>query len=84
MAEIPRRRSTLSSTLKDQKADNYKLILGEYLLKAGQITRGHLEEATKWLRQHPSDFLSRFLLRKNAVEGNTNPRVLSRQYRYPR
>jgi type IV pilus assembly protein PilB len=83
MAEIQRRRSTLSGTVKDQKADNYKLILGEYLLKAGQITRGHLEEATKWLRQHPNDFLSRFLLRKNYVEPNTIPSVLSRQYSYP-
>jgi type IV pilus assembly protein PilB len=83
MAEIQRRRSTLSNTVKDGKSDNYKLILGEYLLKAGQITRGHLEEATKWLRMHPNDFLSRFLLRKNYVEPNTIPSVLSRQYSYP-
>ncbi|MDR1164276.1 MAG: type IV-A pilus assembly ATPase PilB [Deltaproteobacteria bacterium] len=83
MAEISRRRSTLSNTVKDQKSDNYKLILGEYLLKAGQITRGHLEEATKWLKQHPNDFLSRFLLRKGYVEANTIPSVLSRQYSYP-
>ncbi|MDR2354534.1 MAG: type IV-A pilus assembly ATPase PilB, partial [Deltaproteobacteria bacterium] len=83
MAEISRRRSTLSNTVKDQSSDNYKLILGEYLLKAGQITRGHLEEATKWLRKHPKDFLSRFLLRKGYVETNTIPSVLSRQYSYP-
>jgi type IV pilus assembly protein PilB len=83
MAEISRRRSTLSGTVKDQNTDNYKLILGEYLLKAGHITRGQLEEATKWLRQHPKDFLSRFLLRKGYVETNTVPSVLSRQYSYP-
>ncbi|MDR2459902.1 MAG: type IV-A pilus assembly ATPase PilB [Deltaproteobacteria bacterium] len=83
MAEISRRRSTLSSTVKDQVSDNYKLILGEYLLKAGQITRGHLEEGTKWLKVHPKDFLSRFLLRKGYVESNTIPSVLSRQYSYP-
>ncbi|MDR2350723.1 MAG: Flp pilus assembly complex ATPase component TadA, partial [Deltaproteobacteria bacterium] len=83
MAEITRRRSTLSNTVKDQSGDNYKLILGEYLLKAGQITRGHLEEATKWIRQHPKDFISRFLLRKGYVEANTIPSVLSRQYSYP-
>jgi type IV pilus assembly protein PilB len=83
MAEISRRRSTLSGTVKDQNADNYKLILGEYLLKAGHITRGQLEEATKWLRQHQKDFLSRFLLRKGYVETNTIPSVLSRQYSYP-
>ncbi|MDR3203389.1 MAG: Flp pilus assembly complex ATPase component TadA, partial [Deltaproteobacteria bacterium] len=83
MAEISRRRSTLSGTLKDQKTDHYKLILGEYLLKAGQITRGHLEEATKWLRSHTSDHLSRFFLRKGYVEPNTISSVLSRQYSYP-
>ncbi|MDR1081102.1 MAG: hypothetical protein LBQ79_09145, partial [Deltaproteobacteria bacterium] len=83
MAEISRRRSTLSGTVKDQNADSYKLILGEYLLKAGHITRGQLEEATKWIRQHPKDFLSRFLLRKGYVESNTIPSVLSRQYSYP-
>ncbi|MDR1308624.1 MAG: Flp pilus assembly complex ATPase component TadA, partial [Deltaproteobacteria bacterium] len=83
MAEISRRRSTLSGTIKDQSADHYRLILGEYLLKAGQITRGHLEEATKWLRTHPSDTISRFLLRKGYVETNTIPSVLSRQYSYP-
>jgi type IV pilus assembly protein PilB len=83
MAEVTRRRSTLSGTVKDQNAENYKLILGEYLLKAGHITRGQLEEATKWVRQHPKDFLSRFLLRKGYVEANTIPSVLSRQYSYP-
>jgi type IV pilus assembly protein PilB len=83
MAEISRRRSTLSGTVKDQNADNYKLILGEYLFKAGHITRGQLEEASKWLRQHSKDFLSRFLLRKGYVEANTIPSVLSRQYSYP-
>jgi type IV pilus assembly protein PilB len=83
MAEISRRRSTLSGTVKDQGSDSYKLILGDYLLKAGQITRGHLEEATKWLRGHPSDSLSRFLLRKGYVENNTAASVLSRQYSYP-
>jgi type IV pilus assembly protein PilB len=83
MAEISRRRSTLSGTIKDQASDNYRMILGEYLLKAGQITRGHLEEATKWLRGHPKDTMSRFMLRKGYVEGNTIPSVLSRQYSYP-
>jgi type IV pilus assembly protein PilB len=83
MAEISRRRSTLSGTVKDHGSDNYKLILGEYLLKAGQITRGHLEEAIKWLSSHPKDFLSRFLLRKGYVENNTIASVLSRQYSYP-
>jgi type IV pilus assembly protein PilB len=83
MAEITRRRSTLSGTVKDQSGDNYKLLLGEYLLKAGQITRGHLEEATKWLKVHPQDLLSRFLLRKGYVENNTIASVLSRQYSYP-
>jgi type IV pilus assembly protein PilB len=83
MAEISRRRSTLSGTLKDQSADHYKVILGEYLLKAGQITRGHLEEATKWMRTHQSDSISRFFLRKGYVEPNTIPSVLSRQYSYP-
>jgi type IV pilus assembly protein PilB len=83
MAEISRRRSTLSGTVKDQSSDHYRLILGEYLLKAGQITRGHLEEATKWLKVHPTDFISRFLLRKGYVEPNTVPSVLSRQYSYP-
>jgi type IV pilus assembly protein PilB len=83
MAEISRRRSTLSGTVKDHGSDNYKLILGEYLLKAGQITRGHLEEAIKWLSSHPKDLLSRFLLRKGYVENNTIPSVLSRQYSYP-
>jgi type IV pilus assembly protein PilB len=83
MAEISRRRSTLSGTIKDQSSDHFRLILGEYLLKAGQITRGHLEEATKWLKSHPTDSISRFLLRKGYVEGNTIPSVLSRQYSYP-
>jgi type IV pilus assembly protein PilB len=83
MAEISRRRSTLSGTVKDHGSDNYKLILGEYLLKAGQITRGHLEEAIKWLSGHPRDYLSRFLLRKGYVENNTIASVLSRQYSYP-
>ena len=67
MAEISRRRSTLAGTVKDQSGDHYRLILGEYLLKAGQITSGHLEEATKWLKTHPADSISRFLLRKGYV-----------------
>jgi type IV pilus assembly protein PilB len=83
MAEISRRRSTLSGTVKDHGSDNFRLILGEYLLKAGQITRGHLEEAIKWLSGHPKEFLSRFLLRKGYVENNTIASVLSRQYSYP-
>jgi type IV pilus assembly protein PilB len=83
MAEISRRRSTLSGTVKDHGSDNYKLILGEYLLKAGQITRGHLEEAIKWLSGHPKEMLSRFLMRKGYVENNTIASVLSRQYSYP-
>jgi type IV pilus assembly protein PilB len=83
MAEISRRRSTLSGTIKDQSQDHFRLILGEYLLKAGQITRGHLEEATKWIKTHPQDLISRFFLRKGYVEANTIPSVLSRQYSYP-
>ncbi|MDR1677574.1 MAG: Flp pilus assembly complex ATPase component TadA, partial [Deltaproteobacteria bacterium] len=83
MAEITRRRSTLSATIKDHSTDHFRLILGEYLLKAGQITRGHLEEATKWLKSHPTDSISRFMLRKNYIEQNTIPSVLSRQYSYP-
>ncbi|MDR3134499.1 MAG: Flp pilus assembly complex ATPase component TadA, partial [Deltaproteobacteria bacterium] len=83
MAEISRRRSTLSATVKDQSTDHFRLILGEYLLKAGQITRGHLEEATKWIKTHPTDSISRFLLRKGFIEMNTIPSVLSRQYSYP-
>jgi type IV pilus assembly protein PilB len=83
MAELSRRRSTLAGTVKDQSTDHFRLILGEYLLKAGQITRGHLEEATKWLKTHQGDSISRFLLRKGYVEGNTIPSVLSRQYSYP-
>jgi type IV pilus assembly protein PilB len=83
MAEISRRRSTLSGTIKDHSSDHFRLILGEYLLKAGQITRGHLEEATKWLKTHPTDTISRYLLRKGYVDQNTIPSVLSRQYSYP-
>ncbi|MDR1043657.1 MAG: type IV-A pilus assembly ATPase PilB [Candidatus Adiutrix sp.] len=82
MAETSRR-STLSGTVKDQSSESYRLQVGEYLMKAGHITRGQLEEGTKWLRSHPDAFLSNFLLKKNYIEPATVSTVLSRQYSLP-
>jgi len=83
MAELPRRSSSLSGTVKDQSAESFRLIVGDYLLRAGHITRGQLEEATKWLKSHPQDFISIFLLKKNYIESSTVSQVLSRQYNFP-
>ncbi len=83
MAEASRRTSILSGTVKDQSAESYRLLVGDYLLKAGHITRGQLEEGTKWIRTHPDSFLSIFLLKKNYIESATVSTVLSRQYNFP-
>ena len=76
-------KSKRASTIKDQSAESYRLLVGDYLLRAGHITRGQLEEATKWLRSHRGDFISVFLLKKNYIESATVATVLSRQYSFP-
>ncbi|MGL4209550.1 MAG: type IV-A pilus assembly ATPase PilB, partial [Candidatus Adiutrix sp.] len=83
MAEANRRGSSLSGTVKDQSVEGFRLLVGDYLLRAGHITRGQLEEGTKWLKRNPGSFLSVFLLKKNYIEEATVPTVLSRQYSYP-
>ncbi|MDR0882724.1 MAG: Flp pilus assembly complex ATPase component TadA, partial [Candidatus Adiutrix sp.] len=83
MAETSRRTSTLSGTVKDQSAESYRLLVGDYLMRAGHITRGQLEEGTKWLKGHADEFLSVFLLKKNYIESSTVSIVLSRQYNFP-
>ncbi len=83
MAETNRRSSSLSGVVKDQSGESFRLLVGDYLMRAGHITRGQLEEGTKWLRSHPDDFLSVFLLKKNYVESGTVASVLSRQYNFP-
>ena len=83
MAESIRRGSTLGATVKDQSAESYRLIVADYLLRAGHITRGQLEEAAKWLKGNPQGFVSAFLLKKNYIESGTVPTVLSRQYNFP-
>ena len=82
MAEASRR-TALSGTIKDQSAESYRLLVGDYLMKAGHITRGQLEEGTKWLRSHSEGLLSEFLLKKNYIETSTVCTVLSRQYNFP-
>ncbi|UQZ89467.1 type IV-A pilus assembly ATPase PilB [Deltaproteobacteria bacterium Smac51] len=83
MAETSRRSSTFGGTVKDQTSESYRLMVGDYLLRAGHITRGQLEEGTKWLKGHPEGFISIFLLKKNYIESATVSIVLSRQYNFP-
>ncbi|MDR2945574.1 MAG: Flp pilus assembly complex ATPase component TadA [Candidatus Adiutrix sp.] len=84
MADLSRRgASSLTGTVKDQSAESFRLLVGDYLLKAGHITRGQLEEATKWIKSRPEVFLSAFLLKKNYIESGTVSTVLSRQYNFP-
>ena len=83
MAETSRRTSSLSGTVKDQSTESYRLLVGDYLLRAGHITRGQLEEATKWIRTRPEAFVSDFLLKKSYIESATVATVLSRQYSFP-
>ncbi|MDR2724608.1 MAG: Flp pilus assembly complex ATPase component TadA, partial [Candidatus Adiutrix sp.] len=83
MAESTRRGSTLGATVKDQSAESYRLMVADYLLRAGHITRGQQEEASKWLKTRPHSFVTEFLLKKNYIEAATVPTVLSRQYSFP-
>ncbi|MDR1922684.1 MAG: type IV-A pilus assembly ATPase PilB [Candidatus Adiutrix sp.] len=83
MAETLRRSSSLSGTVKDQSTEGYRILIGDYLMRAGHITRGQLEEGTKWLKSHPEGFLSVFFLKKGYIEPATVSIVLSRQYSYP-
>ena len=59
MAETDRRASRFGGTVKDQTAEAQRLLVGDYLLRAGQITRGQLDEAKKWLKANPDQFTSK-------------------------
>ena len=83
MASISKRGIGAASIVKDQRGDTYRLVIGDYLMRVGHITRSQLEEATKWIRTNPNGFLTSFLLKKNYIEPNTVCTVLSRQYNIP-
>ena len=83
MAESTRRGSTLGGIVKDQSAESFRMIVADYLLRAGHITRGQQEEAAKWLRNNPQRLVTEFLLKKNYIESATVTTVLSRQYNFP-
>ncbi len=83
MAETDRRASRFGGTVKDQTAEAQRLLVGDYLLRAGQITRGQLDEAKKWLKANPDQFISVYLLKKNYIEPATVSILLSRQYNFP-
>jgi type IV pilus assembly protein PilB len=83
MAESIRRGSSLGGTVKDQSSEGFRLLVADYLLRAGHITRGQQEEAAKWMKAHPQSFVTEFLFKQNYIENSTVPTVLSRQYNFP-
>ncbi|MEW6266843.1 MAG: type IV-A pilus assembly ATPase PilB [Thermodesulfobacteriota bacterium] len=82
MAEPTRRHSSLAGTIKDTGAEEYQLLVGEYLSKAGQITGRQLQEATDHVKKN-GGFIGSYLLHNGYIEENTIPALLSRQYNYP-
>lgn len=70
-----------SPGLKDASPEDYRYLVGEYLYKAGQITRRQLDEASAHVKIN-GGFISSYLLGQGYIEANTVPALLSRKYSY--
>src|SRR3989339_266397 len=81
MAEPSKRKSALSGTIKDTNPEEYKFMIGDYLSKAGQITKKQFDEAVDNVKKH-GGFVGSYLLRAGLIDENTIPSLLARQYSY--
>ena len=81
MADVTKKKGSLSGTIKDTSPEEYMFLVGEYLSKAGQITAKNLDEATDHVKKN-GGFVGTYLLRNGYIDDNTIPQLLARQYNY--
>lgn len=82
MAEPTRSKGSLAGTIKDTSPEQYKNLVGEYLMRAGQITPKKFDEAVANVKKN-GGFVGSYLLINGDIEESTIPNLLSRQYNYP-